>query len=192
MKITKSVILSLVLLTLVAALYRVFPNRPLGFAPQYAMAIFGGAIFIKNKKWAFVLPLLSMFLSDLLYQALYIKGLSTIPGFYTGQWQNYVLFALLTGIGFFIKKINVPNVLAASIASPTVYFILSNFVVWAGWQGTRGFNRPKTWDGLMQCYADALPFYPNSIYATIIFSTVLFSGYYLIKNYWFDKQHQMA
>src|SRR5258706_210449 len=124
MKITKSVILSLVLLTLVAALYRVFPNRPLGFAPQYAMAIFGGAIFVKNKKWAFVLPLLSMFLSDLLYQVLYLRGLSTTPGFYTGQWQNYVLFGLLTVIGFFIKKINVPNVLAASIASPTVYFIL--------------------------------------------------------------------
>src|SRR6266496_597947 len=124
MKITKSVIVTLVLLVLVAALYRVFPNRPMGFAPQYAMAIFGGAIFVRNKKWAFVLPVLSMFLSDLLYQFLYNKGLSVTPGFYGGQWQNYVLFTLLTVIGFFIKKINIPNVLAASIASPTVYFLL--------------------------------------------------------------------
>ena len=71
----------------------------------------------------------------------------------------------------------------ASIAAPTVFFLVSNLVVWAGWQGTRGFGRPKTIDGLLQCYADALPFYPNSIYATLLFSTVLFGGYYLVKNY---------
>ncbi|WP_153797356.1 DUF6580 family putative transport protein [Foetidibacter luteolus] len=192
MKITKSVVLALVLLVLVAALYRVFPGRPLGFAPQYAMAIFGGAVFIKNKKWAFVLPVLSMFLSDLLYQALYNAGLSSMQGFYEGQWQNYLMFAVLTTIGFLVRKINVPNVLAASLAAPTVYFILSNFVVWAGWQGTRGLNRPKTFNGLMMAYSDALPFYPGSLYGTLFFSTILFGGFYLIKNYWFTKDHQLA
>src|SRR5215831_20219422 len=100
MKITRSVIIALILLILVSALYRVVPNRPMGFAPQYAMAIFGGAIFVKNKKWAFVLPLLSMFLSDLLYQILYNSSLSATPGFYEGQWQNYLLVAGLTFIGF--------------------------------------------------------------------------------------------
>ena len=183
MKVTKSVIVSLVLLVLVAALYRVFPNRPLGFAPQYAMAIFGGAVFSSNKKWAFLLPVLSMFLSDLLFQVLYSNQLTSMPGFYEGQWQNYLLFAALTCIGFFIQKINLLNVFMASIAAPTVFFLVSNLVVWAGWQGTRGFGRPKTIDGLLQCYADALPFYPNSIYATLLFSTVLFGGYYLVKNY---------
>ena len=44
MKITRSVIVALVLLILVSALYRIVPNRPDGFAPQYAMAIFGGAL----------------------------------------------------------------------------------------------------------------------------------------------------
>ena len=193
MKITKNAIVALVLLVLVSALYRVFPNRPLGFAPQYAMAIFGGALFIKDKKKAFLLPVLSMFLSDLLYQGLYSAGMSNFPGFYEGQWQNYLLFALLTCIGFFIKKINVVNVAAASVAAPTVYFILSNFVVWAGWQGTRGFNRPKTFAGLMQCYTDALPFYPNSVYATLFFSLVLFGGYYIVKHYVFHEgQKQIA
>jgi len=89
MKITRSVIVALVLLILVSALYRIVPNRPDGFAPQYAMAIFGGALFIKNKKWAFALPLLSIFLSDALYQLLYNAGLSTRRGFYSCQWQNY-------------------------------------------------------------------------------------------------------
>ncbi len=192
MKVTKSIIISLILLILVGALYRIFPNRPLGFAPQYAMAIFGGAVFIQNKKWAFILPVFSMFISDLLYQLLYSANLSATPGFYEGQWQNYLLFAVLTVIGFFITRINVRNVLAASIASPTVYFILSNFIVWAGWQGTRGFNRPRTWQGLLQCYNDALPFYPNSLYATFLFSTILFGGFYLLKNYWLKPLQQIA
>jgi hypothetical protein len=189
MKITRSVIVALVLLILVSALYRIVPNRPDGFAPQYAMAIFGGALFIKNKKWAFALPLLSIFLSDALYQLLYNAGLSARQGFYSGQWQNYLLIAALTFIGFLIKKINVVNILLASIAAPSVYFILSNFIVWLG---GGGLQRPKTFGGLMQCYNDALPFYPNSVYATLFFSTVLFGGYYLIKKYFPAAQQQIA
>ena len=173
----RNVVTSLVLLVIVASLYRAIPGRPYGFAPQYAMAIFGGAIFRKNKPWAFLLPLLSMFISDALYQVLYVAGITPIQGFYSGQWENYLLFALLTTIGFLVKKINVINVFAASLAAPTAFFILSNFMVWLG---GGGLQRPKTFQGLLMCYNDALPFYPNSLYATVFFSAVLFGGWYLI------------
>ncbi len=189
MKITKSVIISLILLIIVSALYRIVPNRPLGFAPQIAMSIFGGAVFMNNKKWAFALPLLSMFLSDALYQLLYNAGFSSTQGFYEGQWQNYLIFAALTFIGFLIKKINVLNVLIAAIASPTLYFIVSNFVVWAG---GGGLQRPKTWSGLMMCYNDALPFYLNSVYATVVFASILFGGYFLINNFFLKRKQQLA
>ena len=189
MKITKQILTTLVLLTAVCALYRIVPGRPWGFAPQIAMAVFGGAIFIKNKKWAFAVPLLSMFLSDVLYQILYNSGVSVMPGFYEGQWQNYLLFALLTTVGFLIKKVNVLNVLLTSIAAPTLFFLLSNFTVWTG---GGGLNRPKTFAGLMMCYNDGLPFYQNSLYATVFFSIVLFGGYYLIQKGIADKSRQLA
>ena len=179
MKNNRTVFLSFLLLIIVASLYRVIPGRPFGFAPQYAMAIFGGAMFIKNKKLAFLVPLLSMFISDVLYEILYHAGITTLQGFYTGQWLNYLLFALLTIIGFLIKKINVVNVFLAALAAPTVYFLLSNFIVWLG---GGGLERPKTLSGLLMCYNDALPFYPNSLYATVVFSAVLFGGYFLLKN----------
>ena len=70
MKNKKSIIVALVLLILVSAFYRVFPDRPWGFAPQIAMAIFGGAVFVNDKKWAFALPILSVFIGDLLFQFL--------------------------------------------------------------------------------------------------------------------------
>lgn len=189
MKITKRIIIALVLLTAVCALYRIVPGRPWGFAPQIAMAVFGGATFINNKKWAFVLPILSMFLSDVLYEVLYNAGVGVMPGFYEGQWQNYLLFALLTTVGFLIKKVNVLNVLLASIAAPTVYFIISNFIVWTA---GAGYARPKTLSGLMMSYNDGIPFYQNSIYATVFFSAVLFSGYYLIQKLSVNKAKQLA
>jgi hypothetical protein len=180
MKLSKTIIWSLIILIVILSLYRVFPTRPNGFAPQWAMAVFAGAI-IKDKKWAFIVPVLSMFISDLLYQILYSNGLSTIQGFYEGQWQNYVLFGLLVFVGMAIKKINVVTVLVASLVAPTIYFILSNFILWAG-TGTRGLGRPKTFDGLLLCYNDAIPFYRTSLYATVIFSAILFGAYYLIRK----------
>jgi len=179
MKWDKNLTWSLILLVLIAALYRIIPGRPFGFAPQWAIAIFAGAV-IKDKKLALVIPILSMFFSDMFFQILYSSGLSSTQGFYDGQWQNYILFGLLTFIGFAIRKINVLKIFLASLAAPTLYFILSNFVLWAGWSGTRGYGRPKTWDGLILCYNDALPFYRTSIFATLIFSTVLFGAYYLL------------
>jgi hypothetical protein len=180
MKNTKTLIWSFILLVFIAAVYRVIPGRPYGFAPQWAMAVFAGAV-IRNRKWALVVPVLSMFISDLFYQLLYMGGLTEISGFYSGQWQNYILFALLVFIGFAIRKYNVLNIAAASLAAPTVYFLLSNFIVWSGWDGTRGLGRPRTWDGLMACYADGVPFYLTSLIATLIFSTILFGSFTLIR-----------
>lgn len=160
----------------VAALYRVVPGRPYGFAPQIAMALFGGAV-IKDKKIAFVLPLLSMFLSDALFELLFRAGVSPMWGFYDGQLTNYMLFALLTVVGFFVTKINTVNIAAASIAAPTIYFLISNFMVWVN---GGGYHRPKTWEGLMMSYNDGLPFYQNSLIGTLFFSALFFGAYYLI------------
>lgn len=180
MKLNRSLIISLVLTVFLSAIYRAMPNRPWGFAPQFAIALFAGALFVKDKKWAFIIPLVSMFLSDLLYQALYVNGLTEIQGFYTGQWKNYLLFTSLTMFGFLLKKGKPFQVLAASLATPTTFFLVSNFMVWSG---GGGLNRPKTVEGLIQCYADAIPFYGNSLIATVVFSAILFGGYYLLNQY---------
>ena len=179
MKITKQLAGSFVLLIVIASLYRIMPGRPYGFAPQIAMAIFGGAV-IKDKKFAFLLPLLAMFVSDCLYQLLYINGVGTMYGFYEGQVLNYVLFGGLTLFGFFIKNLSVKKIALASIAAPTAYFLASNFFVWASSSSLAGLGRPKTFAGLMMCYGDGLPFYPWSVASTFVFSAILFGSYYLM------------
>jgi hypothetical protein len=179
MKISKQLIVSFILLIVIASLYRIMPGRPYGFAPMIAMAIFGGAV-IKDKKFAFLLPLLAMFVSDGLYQLLYINGVGSIPGFYEGQFLNYLLFAGLTVFGFFIKNFNVKRIAIASLSAPTAYFIISNFLVWISASPLAGFARPKTFDGLLMCYADGLPFYPWSLASTFVFSAVFFGSYYFM------------
>ncbi len=174
-------------MVLVSALYRILPNRPMGFAPQLAIALFSGALFVKDKKWAFALPLFSMFLSDLLYQVLYSYGISPIMGFYDGQWINYLLFAAITCFGFMIRKNNPANMLVAALAAPTTHFLVSNFLVWISDRGF-GLNRPKTFSGLLLTYEDALPFYRNSVIATVVFSAVLFGTYYFAQKFTVKKQ----
>jgi hypothetical protein len=176
MKQNKSLIWSLVIMVIIASVYRVIP-RPFGFAPQIALAIFGGAV-IRDKRLAFIMPVLSMFISDLIYQVLFINGLTDIQGFYRGQWINYALIAGCSIFGILIKKINVTNVLIMSIIAPTAYFLVSNFLTWTG--VGEYVEYPKTWEGLMTCYTAALPFYKWSVVSTVFFSGILFSAWYLI------------
>lgn len=187
MKKDNSIIVSFVLLVIIASLYRVLPGRPLGFAPQIAMALFSGSI-VKDKKFAFLLPLLTMLFSDIIYELLFQFKVSSVPGFYSGQLLNYTLFIALTVVGFAIKKSNALQIIAGSVAGTLFYFILSNFTVWIG--GGLDINNmpyPKTTEGLITCYTAALPFLRGSLYATLIFSGILFGGYALATKYFVQK-----
>jgi hypothetical protein len=185
---SKSLLVPFCLLILVSALYRVWDGRPFGFTPQIAMAIFGGAM-ITNKRLALILPLLSIIISDALYEVLYINGWSEIKGFYFGEGQltNYILIVALTVFGFFMKRVNALRVLGFSLSGSLLFFLCSNFFVWAG---GGGYARPKTAEGLMMCYNDGLLFYQeyglfkgfagNVFIGDLFFCTILFGGFYLI------------
>lgn len=179
MKISRKLIVGFLLLIVVAGLYRILPGRPYGFAPQIAMAIFGGAI-ISEKKIAFLLPVISMFFCDLLFQVLYMQGVTSMPGFYEGQITNYILFSGLTVFGFFIKDFNLKKIAVSAVSAPTTYFLISNFLVWVSPSPLAGLARPKTISGLMMTLADGLPFYPWSVLSTVLFSAILFGSYYFL------------
>ena len=178
MKLNKSLLLTIIAMVAIASLYRLIPNRPLGFAPQIAMALFAGSV-IRNRTYAFAIPLASMFISDVLFEVFYQAGISSYNGFYAGQFINYILIISLTIFGFFLRNQKTTGIIAASIAAPTTYFIFSNLTVWiAG----GGYGHPKTWNGLILTYIDGIPFYQGSLYATLVFSAVFFGGYRLLKT----------
>ena len=179
MKFNKSFILAAILIIIVAAFFRAIPGRPWGFIPHLSLALFGGAI-IKDKKWAFALPIFSIILSDILYQILYTSGIFSIKGIYKDQWFMYLLYAGITILGFTMRKVNLVNVLVYSVAAPTLFFLVSNFQYWASAGPDIRTQLPlsRGFSGLMQSYVQGLPFYPGSLAGTIVFSGILFGGYY--------------
>jgi len=173
-------LLAFVLLILTGAACRIFPMQPfglMGFAPQLAMALFGGAI-IRDKKWAFALPIFSMLLSDLVFEGLFRTGYVKTPGFYEGQGLNYLFLMAITFVGIAMRRITIPRIAGASIAAPVLFFLASNFATWAG---HGGYNRPMTGSGLFQAYLDGVPFFYGSLAGTLFFSTVLFGVWYLME-----------
>ena len=192
MKLNRSNLLILFILILACALYRVWDSRPMGFAPQIAMALFAGSVS-KDKRFAFLFPVLSLFISDLIYQILYIQGLSTIKGFYSGQWQNYLLIASITIIGFFINKNKIGQIFMGSLAGAVYFFLISNFMVWVG--GGWDINNqpyPRSFSGLMLCYTEALPFFKWSVLSTLLFNGIFFGSFYLLGKSVLKKEMQAA
>jgi hypothetical protein len=179
MKVDKSIVASFILLVVLSSLYRIIPNRPFGFAPQIAIALFSGSI-VTDKKLAFLMPLFSMLLSDIIYELLYSYHISPIKGFYSGQWINYLLFCAITFIGFYIQQTKILHIVVGSIAGVIFYFFTSNFAVWVG-GGLDINNLPytKSLDGLIACIAAGIPFLKGSLLATLLFSAILFTGHKL-------------
>jgi hypothetical protein len=150
-----------------------------GVSPFIAIALFSGFI-IKEKNMSFLLPLLALFISDAIIHVLYLNGDFAFQGFYGGQWKNYLLLLVSTLIGWMLKGRSYSSLAAGAVASPTVYFLVSNFMVW---QATTEATYAKSFNGLMTCYDAGLPFYRNSLIATLLFLPVIILAYnYLSKR----------
>lgn len=151
------------LMVFAAAFVRLLPHPP-NFAPIAAMALFGGAYFNK-KSFAFIIPLMAMFLTD------------AIIGFYSTAWLTYLSFALIVVLGILmLKKVSVKKLIFASITASVSFFAITNFGVWA-----LGSLYPKTPAGLMESYIAAIPFFQNSLIGDLFFVGVMFGAYELIK-----------
>lgn len=169
------------LLIIIAALSRVF-MYPNNFSPIIGMAIFAGAV-IKDRQLAFVLPLLAMFLSDVLFEVFNIA-----PGFWGwGQLVGYGILALITVIAFSMKKISVLSVAGYSVGSSLLFFLLSNSAFFV-------FDNPiyhtytQDFSGYIATLAGGLPFLRTGIVADLVYSTVLFGSYFLVQRYAFSKK----
>ena len=181
MKQSKTIILLAVLMIIAAAVSRVL-IYPVSFSPLIAMALFGGSV-LRDKKLAFVLPLVAIFLSDVLFEVFKVA-----PGFYgSAQFINYGLLALVTVFGFYLKKISIISVGFFSVASCVVFYLLSN---------TANFmlsnpvyhTYPQTFGGYINNMIAGLPFLRDSLISTACYATVFFGVYALAEKYMFEKQ----
>lgn len=156
-----------------------------GFSSVIAVALFAG-ITTKEKTKAFLLPLVTLFLSDVLLQVLHVLNLFPFAGFYSGQIYNYALFILVTFIGISLRNYKIAGIFLAALIAPTVFFLISNFIVWKTQGLIMGYE--NNFNGLMQSYTFGLPFYRNSLISTIIFLPSFIALYHRVKYGRFSLQ----
>ena len=167
--------LMLAALIFIAALTRVIPHPP-NFSPIEAVALFGGAYFAK-RHWALLVPLLAMFASDLVLGV--ING-----GIYweyfasAGYLLVYACILLSTLLGFGLRgKVGAGRVLAYSLAGSMLFFLVTNFGVWAS-----GTMYPKNMGGLVAAYVAGVPFFQWTVLGTLFYSALLFGGFELMRR----------
>ena len=145
-------------LILILAFARLIPHPP-NFTPIIAVAIVSG-YFFKNIYLSLLTLLAAMLISDL----------------FIGFYENIIfVYASLLLIAFAFhkisKKINFKNLFIYGFAGSLIFFIVSNFGVWAlGSLGVNDLAYEKSLTGLIECYILAIPFFGNTFLSTIIFA----------------------
>lgn len=131
------------------------------FVPIGALALWSGVYL--SKKYSLFVPFLVMLASDL------------IIGFY--NWKVmlsvYLGFAIMVFLGWLVRKEKTASsVLFASLGGAVLFFIITNFAVWASsaWY-------PQNLYGLISSYTMALPFFRNSLMGDLFYGGVFFGVY---------------
>jgi len=160
------------LMIALAALSRLLPH-PYNFTPIGAMALFGGYAF-QNRKYAFMLPLAAMLLSDIFLEIFFGWGFHSTTPFVYGS------FVLITFIGMFLRRLpsdygTFVSITVAPMISAILFFTITNFGVWLG--GSYGYSLA----GLANCYVMAIPFFYGTVLGDVFYSVVLFGSYAIIK-----------
>jgi len=159
-----------------AALSRLLPHA-YNFTPLGAIALFGAAYFT-DKKWALIVPIAALWISDLLLNNLvyntYFEGFAWFTG---GFLYIYGSIALIVVLGYYLlKKISFGRVLGGALGASVIFYIVSNFGVWAA-----SPLYPPTIEGLIMCYTAAIPFFHYTIAGNVVYSAILFGGYEWLK-----------
>ena len=159
---TKLITISAIIFAL--AIFRLLPHLP-NVSPVAAMALFGGAYYA-DKRMAFIVPFVALFISDLLL------------GLHNSMIFVYAGFALTVAIGFLLQnRVTITNAAFAVVASSVLFFLLTNFGAWM----TSGLYA-KSAEGLMQAYVAGIPFFQNSLLGNLVYAAAIFGGYRLLQN----------
>lgn len=159
----------------IAALTRMLPHPP-NFAPIAAMALFAG-VYMKDRKLAFLLPVVAMLVSDFGLQLMYWTGFRSFEGFHSGMVWVYGALALITVIGYLMKgRVNVGKLTMGGLAGSILFFAITNFGVWA-----TGALYPATMDGLVASYVAAIPFFHYTLLGDAFYIVALFGSFELLK-----------
>lgn len=160
-------------LVVAGVLMRLMPH-PANFTPLAAIALFSGVVLAPQI--ALFLPLTIMIVSDLLIGP---------HALYPLTWGSFFLVSLL---GVAIRdNAKVGRLFLGTLGGSLLFFVITNLGVFL-------FQNmyEKSWQGLVQCYLMALPFFRNSLAGDLFYSALLFGVFAVVKNYFKQSVSQEA
>ena len=166
-------LLTPLLIIVFAVILRLVPH-PANVAPIAAIALFGGAYL--DRRYALVVPLIAMFLSDL------------VIGFHGTMPFVYGSFVLVGLVGMWLSKHRtLSNTIGATLFSSLLFFLITNFGVWI-----EGILYPRTFEGLVNAYFYAIPFFRNTIIGDLFFTGLFFGSYEFIRKTIEDRKWKVG
>lgn len=175
-----------VAVTLIIVAFARLVDHPFNFTPLAAMALFG-VYYMKNKWFAFLLPLLAIMFSDVLVNLF-------VQNEHTGLWEYflnptaYVVYGslmLVGSLGLLMKNTKATSIMGFSILGSLLFYLVTNTAAWITDFGNLYSNDLS---GLVQSLWAGIPFYNNEITGSfflnqlagdLFFNALLFGSYAL-------------
>ena len=165
--------MSVMIVLLLAVLSRVVPvalhQQPWNFSLLGGSLLFLGSRMAKDSPRQAALKIagvLAVLMATDYWLTAYGYGYPFHVSSYLITWAWYAGVCVLSMALF--RKMTALRAVAGAVATPTSFFLLSNFAVWMGGMYAH------TLAGLAQCFAMAVPFYRNDLASTALTVTALF------------------
>lgn len=137
--------------------------HPWDFTPLSASLLFFGAYGSRRQLWV---PVAILAAADVVLSK-FIYG-------YPISWDLYVTWLWYAAIVLLGTRLSEHSkavwVLCSALASSVSFFLLSNFAAWLAYD-----MYPKTWAGLLTCYAAGIPFFKHRPIGDLLFTAVFFA-----------------
>lgn len=162
-----------IVLIIIAVSSRLLPHWH-NFTAVGAVGLFG-AFYFRKQVWAFLVPLMALWISDLVLNNWVYSAYNPEFVWFT-QYMIFVYIGMLALIitgQTLLCKFTGSRVLTASILASLIFFLISNF-------GSFLFDPiyPKDISGLSAAYLAGIPFFWNTLIANVIYSLILFGLFY--------------
>jgi len=182
----RSMILA-ILMVVVGGVFRLVAheNQWWNIAPLAAMALLGGMYL--GRRYALWVPLIILALTDL---ALNVQ--MGYPILYWPRVFDYGAFVLVGLLGLWTRERKVGSKIGAALATPFLFFLISNFAVWLFGLNLANEHYQKTWAGLLDCYAAGLPFLRGTMIGDWAFMAVFALAAMLVRQAAGDRLHWLV
>jgi hypothetical protein len=149
-------------------------GHPSNFAPINAIALFSGCYF-GGRLTKYIIPLLSVWVGDLFIDYIYMHKFML---FYSGFYWQYAVYVILVMVGIMLSnRVKPINLIAASVSSSVLFFVVSNFGTWIG-----SGMYPISSLGLAACYTAAIPFFSTTLISDLAYSALFFGSFELAQR----------